>query len=198
MCAAYYSKMATETAIPSITATPQQVQSWLRTGECVLIDVREDDEHARERIAGARLLPLSRFNAAQAVESAIGQQRIVVHCKSGTRAEDALRMTGSNTERVVLSLAGGIEGWKRANLPVVTNTAVSAFSVMRQVQLVIGLGVLGGSALAWLVHPAFVAIPAFFGAGLTFAGLSGTCGLASIIGLMPWNRTCSAKGSCCS
>lgn len=181
-----------------MTATPQQVQEWLRTGECILIDVREADEHARERIAGARLLPLSRFNAAHIVEGATGQQRIVVHCKGGTRAANALRMTGTNTGRVVLSLAGGIEGWKSANLPTVTNTAVSSFSVMRQVQLVIGLGVLGGSALAWFVHPAFVAVPAFFGAGLTFAGLSGTCGLASIIGVMPWNRTCSAKGASCS
>lgn len=190
--------MATDTATPSITATPQQVQEWLRIGECILIDVREADEHARERIAGARLLPLSRFNAAHIVKAATDQQRIVVHCKGGKRAEDALRMTGSDTGRVVLSLAGGIEGWKRANLPTISNTAVAAFSVMRQVQLVIGLGVLGGSALAWFVHPAFLAIPAFFGAGLTFAGLSGTCGLASIIVLMPWNRTCSATGSSCS
>lgn len=90
-----------------------------------------------------------------------------------------------------MTLTGGIEGWKQANLPVITNTSVTGISVMRQVQLTIGAGVLGGCALAWFVHPAFVAIPAFFGAGLTFAGLSGTCGLASVIGWMPWN-SCKA------
>jgi hypothetical protein len=42
------------------------------------------------------------------------------------------------------------------------------------------------------VHPALVAIPAFFGAGLTFAGATGTCALASVLGRMPWNRAAGA------
>lgn len=67
---------------------------------------------------------------------------------------------------------------------------------MRQVQLVIGLCVLAGSALAWFVDPRFVAIPAFFGAGLTFAGASGTCALATLIGWMPWNKAPAGAGSC--
>jgi hypothetical protein len=53
-----------------------------------------------------------------------------------------------------------------------------------------------GAALAWFVHPTFIAIPAFFGAGLTFAGVSGTCALASIIGKMPWNKFNSGADSC--
>jgi CHASE2 domain-containing sensor protein len=67
---------------------------------------------------------------------------------------------------------------------------------MRQVQLVIGLCVLAGSALAWFVDPRLVAIPAFFGAGLTFAGASGTCALATMIGWMPWNKAAKSGASC--
>jgi hypothetical protein len=67
---------------------------------------------------------------------------------------------------------------------------------MRQVQLVIGLCVLAGSALAWFVDPRLVAIPAFFGAGLTFAGASGTCALATMIGCMPWNKAAKTGASC--
>jgi hypothetical protein len=69
-------------------------------------------------------------------------------------------------------------------------------SIMRQVQLVVGVGVLIGAALAWWVHPGFVIIPAFLGAGLAFAGATGTCGLAAVLSRMPWNRGAPAAASC--
>jgi len=97
-------------------------------------------------------------------------------------------------ELAIFSMAGGLEAWKAASLPVEVNRAAPSMSIMRQVQLVIGVCVLTGSALAWFVHPAFLAVPAFFGAGLTFAGASGTCALAALIGLLPWNRVgCGAS-----
>jgi hypothetical protein len=67
---------------------------------------------------------------------------------------------------------------------------------MRQVQMTIGVLALTGSALAWFVHPAFVGIPAFLGAGLIFAGASGTCALATVMSAMPWNK--SRGGGNCS
>lgn len=178
--------------------TPAQAQQWLNNGEAVLIDVRETDEHTREHIRGAQLLPLSRFAAGQAAAFAKPGQKIVFHCKGGKRSADACRLAVSlaGPGRSIYSLTGGIEGWKSAGLPVEVNTSVSGISVMRQVQLVIGLAVLTGSALAWFVHPGFIGIPAFFGAGLTFAGASGTCALATIMGKMPWNR--AACGASCA
>ena len=41
------------------TITPQDAAALLRDGG-TLVDVREPDEHAHERIPGARNLPLSR------------------------------------------------------------------------------------------------------------------------------------------
>jgi rhodanese-related sulfurtransferase len=177
---------------------PREVQKWLGSGEAILVDVREADEHARERIQGAQLAPLSTFNPSQVRAMVKPGQRVVMHCKSGRRASDAARMMAefASAGLVISSMTGGIEGWKAENFPVVLNKTVSKVSVMRQVQIVIGLGVLVGAALAWFVHPAFIAIPAFFGAGLTFAGVSGTCALASIIGKMPWNKFTSGADSC--
>ena len=177
---------------------PREVQKWLGSGEAILVDVREADEHARERIQGAQLAPLSTFNPSQVRAMVKPGQRVVMHCKSGRRASDAARMMAefASTGLVISSMTGGIEGWKAEKFPVVLNKTVSKISVMRQVQIVIGLGVLVGAALAWFVHPAFIAIPAFFGAGLTFAGVSGTCALASIIGKMPWNKFTSGADSC--
>jgi rhodanese-related sulfurtransferase len=175
-------------------AGPAEVQQWLRSGEAVLVDVREPDEHAREHIEQATLLPLSRFDAAQAAALARPGQKLVVHCKSGGRSADACRMTAAAAPGVeVLSMTGGIEAWKRSNLPTRVDAGVSAISVLRQMQLVVGLSVLTGSALAYFVHPAFLAIPAFFGAGLTFAGASGTCMLMSLLRMLPWNRASCAR-----
>lgn len=185
---------------PTREAAPKDVKAWLNAGECVLIDVREPDEHARERIPGSRLLPLSRFDPQQAAALARPGQKIVLHCRSGRRSADAARMAASLSDAgvPVISMAGGIEAWKKDNHPVEVNTKVAGISVMRQVQLVIGLCVLAGSALAWFVDPRFVVIPAFFGAGLTFAGATGTCALATLIGKMPWNRAGGQTGTACS
>jgi len=185
-----------------VVATPRQVREWLLAGEAVLVDVREPDEHAREQIIGARLMPLSKFDAAMVVDSVKPGQRLVMHCRGGTRSADAARMAASLTSAgvPVVSMSGGIEAWKQDGLPTQVNRGVARVSVMRQVQMVIGAGVLCGAGLAWFVHPGFMAIPAFFGAGLTFAGASGTCALAMLIGKMPWNRVGgkSTTGSCSS
>lgn len=178
---------------------PAQVHQWLRSDEAVLIDVREPDEHARERIKGATLMPLSRFDAGQAAAQARPGQRLVLHCRGGKRGQDACRMTEfpAAVGIEVFNLAGGIEAWKKAGLPVETNAAISRISVMRQVQLTVGFGVLISCSLAWLVHPGFVGLAAFFGAGLMFAGVTGTCGLAAILSRMPWNRASSSARNCC-
>jgi rhodanese-related sulfurtransferase len=178
-------------------ATPAQVRQWLESGQAVLIDVREPDEHAREKIVGAALMPLSRFDPASAASKAAPGQRLVFHCRSGRRAAEACRMAGAAAGQTpVANMAGGIEAWKQANLPVQVDTRAPAMSIMRQVQLVVGVGVLIGAALAWWVHPGFVIIPAFLGAGLAFAGATGTCGLAAVLSRMPWNRGAPAAASC--
>ena len=76
--------------------------------------------------------------------------------------------------------------WRRARLPV--REGRKRLPVDRQVQLIAGTMVLTGVALGALVHPWFLVIAAFFGAGLTFAGATGTCGLALLLLKMPWNR----------
>lgn len=187
---------------PQGQVQPKDVKRWLDAGACVLIDVREPDEYAREHIKGASLLPLSRFDPQHAAALARPGQKVVIHCKSGRRSADACRLSAPLAAAgvQVLSMTGGIEAWKNDGLAVTTNTQVSGISVMRQVQLVIGICVLAGSALAWFVDPRWVGVPAFFGAGLVFAGASGTCALATVIGWMPWNRAKSggdcASGSC--
>jgi rhodanese-related sulfurtransferase len=180
--------------------SPQQVRQWLASGECVLIDVREPDEHARERIPGARLVPLSKFNPEEAVRTLKPGQRLVMHCRSGRRSSDACRLSASLVKSGVLlcTMTGGIEAWKKEGFPVAVDSKVSGISVMRQVQMVVGAFVLVGTVLGFLVHPGFLVIPAFLGAGLLFAGATGWCALATVIGKMPWNRAAPSNAPCAS
>ena len=172
-----------------MTQTPREIdastaKSWLDRGEAILIDVREAGEHARENIAGAKLVPLSSFDPAK-VPSAPGK-RLVVHCLSGRRATDAQnRLAAAGIDAIVLT--GGIEGWKAAGLPVRENKS-APLPIMRQVQIVAGTLVVVGAALGATVHPGFHALSAFVGAGLVFAGVSGWCGMANLLGLLPYNK----------
>jgi hypothetical protein len=68
----------------------------------------------------------------------------------------------------------------------------------RQVRIAAGSLVLLGALLAWLVHPAFIALSAFVGAGLVFAGLTDTCGMGMLLARMPWNQAQENTGSTCA
>ncbi|MEY2714453.1 MAG: hypothetical protein RIT24_796 [Planctomycetota bacterium] len=206
--------MTTLTTPPTVPPTnavsseiePREAQALLARGEAVLIDVREPDEHARERIAGATLMPL--FTLTPEKVKALGAKRVLIHCKSGRRGGDATAKCGALWESGigVSNVRGGIEAWRAAGLPTVVDAARPKLGVMQQTQLVIGLGVLTGTALGALVNPWFLAISGFFGAGLAFAGATGFCGLATLLAKAPWNvvkSQCStgsgsSKSSCCN
>ena len=149
----------------------------------ILVDVREADEHARERVPGARHNPLSRL----AVMEAPAGKAVIFHCRSGARtAANAARLAGAASCEAYI-LEGGLDAWKKAGLP----TAIDRhqpIEIMRQVQIVAGSLVLLGVALGVWVAPAFFALSAFVGAGLAFAGITGWCGMARLLAVMPWNR----------
>lgn len=153
----------------------------------VLVDVREADERAREHVPGTRHHALSKLST---IDTA-GAKAVIFHCRSGARtAANASRLAGAaGCDAYVLE--GGIDAWKKAGLPVTTDTR-QPIEIMRQVQITAGSLVVAGVALGFWVAPAFFALSAFVGAGLVFAGVTGWCGMARLLGLMPWNRAVKA------
>jgi heme A synthase len=77
--------------------------------------------------------------------------------------------------------------WAGANLPVIKGDS-RVWSLERQVRFTAGLLILFGVVLTLAVHPYFVVVPAFIGAGLTFAGATDWCGMAMVLARMPWNK----------
>jgi rhodanese-related sulfurtransferase len=186
------------TATTPIEVDPRTAQRMLAEPGTILIDVREPDEHARERIAGAKLIPLSVLTAKEIAE--LGARRVVFHCKGGRRSLDAATRCASLAQRGidVHSVVGGIEAWRSAGLGTELNAARPKMSVMQQTQITIGTLVVAGTALGSFVNPWFLALPAFMGCGMIFAGATGTCGLATVIGLAPWNRATKCQSGSCS
>jgi rhodanese-related sulfurtransferase len=180
----------------SDTIQPHELQPML-SGECCLIDVREPIEHAEMQIPAARLIPLGQLE--KRMEEIDRHRPVIVMCRGGKRGMEALKQLKAHGITQVRNLEGGILGWKEAGLPVVTS-GKKGLPLMQQVQLTIGLGVLTGAILALTVHPNWVFLCAFFGAGLTMAGSTGWCGLAILMSKMPWNRvagqSCCASGNC--
>lgn len=163
----------------------QQLKEKLDQGDAVLIDIREHNEHAAEHIVGARLAPLSAIDTHDFDRD--HGKIAVFHCKSGMRTQTNAAKLLAKGFRQAHYLRGGIDGWKAAGFPVHTN-ANAPLDLMRQVQIATGVLVLIGVSLGALAHPAFYALSAAIGAGLTFAGLSGWCGMARLLAHMPWNR----------
>ncbi|MBI1188804.1 MAG: DUF2892 domain-containing protein [Alphaproteobacteria bacterium] len=169
--------------------SPAELKRRMDGGDAVLIDIREPDEYARAHIIGARLAPVSAIDAHDF--DADRAKTAVFQCRSGARTQaNAARLLAKGF-REAYFLDGGIDAWRAAGFPIHVN-AKAPLEIMRQVQIVAGVLILSGVALGALVHPGFYALSGTIGAGLTFAGLSGWCGMAKALALMPWNRAKTA------
>lgn len=169
--------------------SPQLVRERLNAGRAVLVDIREADEFARSHIEGAQSQPLSTWEKAHL--SIEPDADVIFTCRSGMRTAGACDRLAARVSGDAFVLDGGLDAWTKAGLPVATN-ADAPMEIMRQVQIAAGSLVLIGVLLGFLVSPAWFGLAGFVGAGLTFAGVSGFCGMARLLMLAPWNRVKAA------
>ena len=171
-------------SVPMNEVDAATLKSWMDRGDAVLVDVREENEFARESIPGATLVPLSKFDPAKV--PAVNGKKLVVHCLSGKRSANAQAQL-AKAGIPAINFSGGIMGWKAAGYPIRENKS-APLPMMRQVQIAAGSLVLTGAVLGTFAHPGFYALSAAVGAGLIFAGVTGWCGMTSVLGLLPYNR----------
>lgn len=151
----------------------------------VIVDIRDADEHARSRIPGARNVPLSELGQITDAPA------VIWHCRSGMRTDAHAERLAASAPCDAYLIEGGIEGWRKAGLPLEEDRS-QPLELQRQVQIAAGSLILIGVIGSLTVAPAFIGLAAFVGAGLTFAGISGWCGMARLLAAMPWNRKASA------
>ncbi len=177
------------------TITPRELGERRSAGQPVtLIDVRTPAEFREVHVEFARNVPLDRLNAAELDAARPSpDQPLYVICRSGGRSAKACeRLVAAGVTNVV-NVEGGVQAWEQAGLPVVRGA--KAMSLERQVRIAAGTLVLIGSLLGAFVHPYWIGLAAFVGAGLIFAGITDTCGMAMLLARMPWNQVPNAAAS---
>ncbi len=93
----------------------QEAARLTRTGQALLLDVREDDEWAAGRAPGATHVPLGALQPGDVPTD----RPVLALCRSGNRsgkAAAALAAAGVDVRNVT----GGMQAWAAAGLPVVT------------------------------------------------------------------------------
>jgi rhodanese-related sulfurtransferase len=159
-----------------------------------LIDVRTPVEFREVHADLARNVPLDRLDVSAIIrERASASEPLYLICRSGSRGAQAQAQFVTAGHTNVVNVEGGTLAWAEAGLPVVRGK--KAISLERQVRIAAGSLVLLGVILSW-VHPAFIGLSAFVGAGLVFAGITDTCGMGMLLARMPWNQVPQTPSTC--
>jgi len=171
----------------SESISPLQASELIAQG-AVLIDIRERADYLREHIPGAVSLPLSDITAGKRVENA-GSRPVIFHCQAGMRTtSNADALIKAVTSENVFLMSGGINAWKSATFPTVEDKK-QPLPLIRQVHITAGSLVLLGVVSGYTLDSRLFLLSGVIGAGLIFSGVTGFCGMATLLQKMPWNRT---------
>jgi rhodanese-related sulfurtransferase len=173
--------------------TPVELKSLQASEPGVhIIDVRTGAEFESAHIAGSHHVPLGTLGEHSNELIAHIDRPVVLVCASGGRAEQAGKLlAGSGLDNVQV-LTGGIGSWLDTGGDVVRGR--QRWNLERQVRLVAGLIVLISVVVSFAWGPARI-LAGLIGAGLAFAAITNTCGMAIALSKLPYNRgaTCDVR-----
>ena len=172
----------------------KELQELHQKPNLAIFDIREADEFAREHIVGAQNTPISKFDCSS-LNNLSMEKTVVFNCQSGNRTkmnEDKFKTLQCDK---VYVLKNGLTEWKNLGCAIAINNK-APLPLMRQVQIVAGFLVLLGLVLSFTVSSYFSLLSGFVGAGLMFAGISGYCGMANLLMLLPYNKSNSCNSTC--
>ncbi len=189
--------MTTQTQSTQATRSGVQNSEHAQSNDSFVVDVRTPAEYNEVHVEGTLNFPLGDLSrsATKIAELAAGRP-VTLLCRTGKRAEEGRKLLTKAGVQDAYCMEGGIEAWIGQGNPV-KRSGTKAVSIERQVRIAAGVLVFLGSIAAWFINPAFVVLPGFVGAGLVFAGVTDTCGMAMVLAKMPWNKG-QASGASCS
>ncbi|WP_327341529.1 rhodanese-like domain-containing protein [Streptomyces europaeiscabiei] len=165
-------------------------QTRTRLHELTVIDVRTPAEYASGHLPGALNIPLDHIRRVlPEIRHAAEHGDILVVCASGARSENACKLLAEQGVTTA-TLDGGTGAWAAEGHDLHTTAARdtrAGWSMERQVRFTAGAVVLLGLVLGLFVHPAFQFLSAGIAGGLVFSAVTGTCGMAVVLGKLPHN-----------
>lgn len=150
----------------------------------LVVDVRMPSEYATAHIPGSINIPLPEVANHISSLTSLDVDKILLVCQSGQRATSCHKtFDGSNVTVEVYE--GGLSAWQATGGAVIEGR--QKWSLERQVRLAAGSIVLT-SIIASTKIPKAKYVAGFIGAGLTFAAVSNTCGMAAALSRLPYNQ----------
>jgi len=153
-----------------------------------VVDVRTPAEFRASHIQSAINLPLDKLSV-DLIPEEIKQKEFFVVCQAESRSAAAREKLSRYLGSIVKNIDGGMNAWVARKFPVESEGAhCSVMSIERQVRIGAGSLVVLGILLSWFVSGSWIALSFFVGLGLIFSGVTNTCGMAIVLGKMPWNN----------
>jgi len=177
---------------PVRISVDELADALVRSDAPLVVDVRLPAEYRAAHLEPSILIPLDEL--ARRHSELPADREVVLVCRTGARARLAAAHLSGRRTRI---LEGGLVAWQAAGRPVIEGKA--HMSLERQVRILAGTLACVGGALAVAVTPWFGLVPAFIGAGLVYAGITDRCGMAMMLGKLPYNRRlddAAAGGTC--
>ncbi len=176
--------------IPESISTTSTLAHLDAGGATTIIDVRTGAEYDSEHVPGSRLIPLDQLQDRADEVRATPAPRLLL-CRTGSRAAMARKTLSELDIGGLTVIDGGIEALSAAGAK--TEKGAARMSLERQVRIGAGAIVVLAVALGAFVHPGFLALAAFVGAGQVFAGVTDWCGMGLLLAKAPWNQSTSAS-----
>lgn len=123
---AFFMLLSTQViAAKTSTVSQAQLMSLLAapsTPAFMVLDVRSKEEFAQGHIAGAINISHDTLNEKISNINQYKRDKVIVYCRSGRRAAMAETILTAQGFSQVRHLSGDINGWTKANLPLVTSS----------------------------------------------------------------------------
>jgi rhodanese-related sulfurtransferase len=85
----------------------------------VIVDVRDDSEYANGHLPNSKHIPAEKMEERWSELEKYKDKPIVMIYRGGVRSSSASALLKKNGFLQIFNLMGGIDAWKRANLPIV-------------------------------------------------------------------------------
>ncbi|HED16901.1 MAG TPA: rhodanese-like domain-containing protein [Gammaproteobacteria bacterium] len=98
---------------------PADATRMINHDNAIMLDIREDKEHAEGKIINSQHIPLSQLDSSLKRLEKYKNRPIITYCRSGNRSNSAAAKLRKQGFEKVYNLRGGVVAWQRDNLPLV-------------------------------------------------------------------------------
>jgi len=96
---------------------PAEAVRLINREDALMVDIRESNEMSKNKIAGAKHIPLSSLKQRVGELDKFREKAVIAYCRSGARSAQACDLLSKSQFGQVYNLKGGILAWESEGLP---------------------------------------------------------------------------------